>query len=191
MLVFYTDGLVERRDRPVQDGVAALRKICAAASAPDAAGIGEELLMRLADAPEDDIAIVVIRVPFPKGHPAANVAGPRRRRWRLSLDTASIGTARRAAARACEAWGYPRTSETELVVSELVANAVMHGRGSILLTLMDTGDGLRIEVAAHPAGGAPGPRGRLRHAHRGPSGGLGLAPVRCREGRLGAPADRA
>ena len=146
VLVFYTDGLVERRDRPVQDGVAALRKICAAASAPDAAGIGEELLMRLADAPEDDIAIVVIRVPFPKGHPAANVAGPRRRRWRLSLDTASIGTARRATARACEAWGYPRTSETELVVSELVANAVMHGRGSILLTLMDTGDGLRIEV---------------------------------------------
>jgi len=40
----------------------------------------------------------------------------------------------------------------ELVVSELVANAVLHGWGHVALRLFDTGDGLRIEVEdANPA----------------------------------------
>jgi hypothetical protein len=52
----------------------------------------------------------------------------------------------------CAAWGIPGASSAELVVSELVANAVMHGWGHVVLRLFDTGEGLRIEVEdANPA----------------------------------------
>ena len=48
--------------------------------------------------------------------------------------------------RTCQAWGIPDAANAELVVSELVANAVLHGYGHVSLQLYDTGDGLRIEV---------------------------------------------
>ncbi|WP_127126027.1 SpoIIE family protein phosphatase [Georgenia sp. SYP-B2076] len=167
VLVLFTDGLVERRDRPMRDGVEALRALTARVHAPDAAGVGEELL-QLADAPEDDVAIVVIRVP---GGPESEVdsAAPRRRRWQMPVDAASIGRARHAVRRACAAWGIEDVAAAELVISELMANAVMHGWGRIGLRLQDTGDGLRIEV--EDANPAP-PITRERHAGR--VGGFGM-----------------
>ncbi len=50
-LVFYTDGLIERRDRALRVGLEALVAASEAVTAVDAAGVGEELLSRLADAP--------------------------------------------------------------------------------------------------------------------------------------------
>jgi PAS domain S-box-containing protein len=144
VLVFYTDGLIERRDRALPDGLAALEQVAAAASARDAAGIGEELLARLADSPEDDVAVVVVRVPDQtdtSGH-----GGVRSRRWQLPGEPASIGRARHAVLRTCHAWEIEDVANAELVVSELVANAVLHGWGRVTLRLHDTGDGLRIEV---------------------------------------------
>lgn len=151
VLVLYTDGLIERRDRTLRAGLAALSETGASAGATDAAGIGEELLSRLADAPEDDVAVVVVRVPDPAREPTGSGA-PRRRRWSLPSDPASIGRARHAVVRTCAAWDIPGAAGAELVVSELVANAVMHGWGHVVLRLFDTGDGLRIEVEdANPA----------------------------------------
>ncbi len=145
VLVFYTDGLIERRDRPLPDGLAELRRIAAGATAVDAAGIGEELLSRLADNPEDDIAVVVVRVPD-----ATDTTGHggtvRSRRWQLPSEPASIGRARHAVVRTCRAWELGDPGNAELVVSELVANAVLHGWGRVTLRLQDTGEGLRIEV---------------------------------------------
>ncbi|TRW46476.1 SpoIIE family protein phosphatase [Georgenia yuyongxinii] len=150
VLVLYTDGLLERRDRPMRAGLEALRDLCARVHAPDAAGVGEELL-QLADAAEDDVALVVIRVPG-GSEGEVDVAAPRRRRWQLPVDAASIGRARHAVRRACAAWGIEDVAAAELVISELTANAVMHGWGRIGLRLQDTGDGLRIEVEdANPA----------------------------------------
>ncbi|GEL45275.1 hypothetical protein CHO01_03910 [Cellulomonas hominis] len=145
VLVFYTDGLIERRDRALLDGVAALREVAAGATAVDAAGIGEELLARLADSPEDDVAVVVVRIPDltdTSGH-GGNV---RSRRWQLPSEPASIARARHAVLRTCHAWELGDASNAELVVSELVANAVLHGWGRVTLRLHDTGEGLRIEV---------------------------------------------
>jgi len=161
ILVLYTDGLIERRTRTLRDGLAALREVGAASGGTDAAGVGEELLSRLAEAPEDDVAVVVVRVPDPDHEPTGNGA-PRRRRWSLPSEPESIGRARRAVVRTCAAWELPGAASAELVVSELVANAVMHGWGHVVLRLFDTGDGLRIEVEdANPAppvtaDGAPG-----------------------------------
>lgn len=151
VLVLYTDGLIERRDRPLRDGLEALVGVGAEAMGADAAGVGEELLARLADAPEDDVAVVVVRVPDPSAEPGGNGA-PRRRRWSLPSEPASIGRARHAVVRTCAAWDIPGAASAELVVSELVANAVMHGWGHVVLRLFDTGEGLRIEVEdANPA----------------------------------------
>ncbi len=145
VLVFYTDGLIERRDRALPDGLAALRAVAAGATAVDAAGIGEELLARLADSPEDDVAVVVVRIPDltdTSGH-GGNV---RSRRWQLPSEPASIARARHAVVRTCQAWELGDAANAELVVSELVANAVLHGWGRVTLRLHDTGEGLRIEV---------------------------------------------
>lgn len=146
VLVLYTDGLIERRDRRMRDGLEALVETAAGFGRQDAAGVGEELLSRLADSPEDDVAVVVVRVPDPRGDRAGGTPSPRRRRWTLPSEPASIGRARQAVLRTCAAWDIPGGSSAELVVSELVANAVLHGWGHLELRLQDTGDGLRIEV---------------------------------------------
>ena len=151
VVVYYTDGLVERRDRSLRDGLTVLETVAAGVTARDAAGIGEDLLSRLADHPEDDVAVVVLRVPGADDQLAGAVS-PRRRRWALPSEPASIGRARHAVVRTCEAWDIDDASNAELVVSELVANAVLHGWGHVALQLHDTGDGLRIEVEdANPA----------------------------------------
>ncbi|WP_245885769.1 SpoIIE family protein phosphatase [Xylanimonas oleitrophica] len=152
VLLFYTDGLIERRDRSLKVGLDALVATSRRITARDAAGVGEELLSRLADAPEDDVAIVVVRVPDPVGDAGTPALSPRSRRWLLPSEPASIGRARHAVLRSCEAWGLPDSASAELVVSELVANGVLHGWGNISLRLFDTGEGLRIEVEdANPA----------------------------------------
>ena len=136
----------------LRDGLDALSAVAAGVTARDAAGVGEELLSRLADHPEDDVAVVVVRVPSPAATPRGAPRSPRRRRWSLPSEAASIGRARHAVVRTCQAWGIADAANAELVVSELVANAVLHGYGHVSLQLYDTGDGLRIEVEdANPA----------------------------------------
>ncbi|MBC7290378.1 MAG: SpoIIE family protein phosphatase [Actinotalea sp.] len=152
VLVLYTDGLIERRDRRMRDGLEALVETAAAFGRQDAAGVGEDLLSRLADSPEDDVAVVVVRIPDPEGDGPGEGLSPRVRRWSFPSEPASIGRARQAVLRTCAAWGIPGGSSAELVVSELVANAVLHGWGHLQLRLYDTGDGVRIEVEdANPA----------------------------------------
>ncbi|WP_225755500.1 SpoIIE family protein phosphatase [Actinotalea sp. Marseille-Q4924] len=146
VLVLYTDGLIERRDRRMRDGLEALVDAAALFGRQDAAGVGEDLLSRLADKPEDDVAVVVVRVPDPAADGQDGGGALRRRRWSLPSQPSSIGRARQAVLRTCAAWGIPGASSAELVVSELVANAVLHGWGHLELRLYDTGDGLRIEV---------------------------------------------
>ncbi len=203
VLVLYTGGLVERRDRPLRDGVALLTQVCREVTAVDAAGIGEALLIRLADAPEDDVALVVVRLPDAATDARPTGGGPRRRRWMLPSEPASIGRARHAVVRTCHAWGLGDGAAAELVVSELMANAVMHGWGPVQLRLFDTGAGLRIEVEdlnpappvatdGHPGrvggfgmqiverladwGWRPSGEGKLVWARVRPTGGPGLIP---------------
>jgi len=170
-LVYYTDGLIERRDRGLREGLAALAGVAAHVTALDAAGIGEELLSRLADHPEDDVAVVVVRVPDPRDQ-LERARSPRRRRWSLPSEPASIGRARHAVVRTCQAWDIPEAANAELVVSELVANAVLHGYGHVSLQLYDTGDGLRIEVED----GNPAPP-VTTDGHPGRVGGFGMQIV--------------
>ena len=144
VLVLYTDGLIERRSRPMMDGLQLLREVTANLLETDAAGIGEQLLSALGEEPEDDLAVVVLRVP--SGTTVEAPGAPRQRRWQLPGDPASIGHARRLTVTSCAAWGLTCGPQAELVVSELVANAVLHGWGPVGLRLRHTARGLVVEV---------------------------------------------
>ena len=62
VLVLYTDGLVERRDRPVQDGISALEQLVQDAWDGDPEALCDVIIQRLASAPDrsDDVALMVI-----------------------------------------------------------------------------------------------------------------------------------
>jgi PAS domain S-box-containing protein len=173
VLVFYTDGLIERRDRALRDGIDALVAACGTVAAADAAGIGEDVLARLGDAPEDDMAVVVVRIPDDERVGGARHAEEQRqRRWVLPNEAASIGRARHAVLRTCHAWELPDAPAAELVVSELMANAVLHGWGQVALRLSDSDRGLRIEVEdSNPAPPVP------TEGHAGRVGGYGMQIV--------------
>jgi serine/threonine-protein kinase RsbW len=62
---------------------------------------------------------------------------------------------------------------SQLIVSELVTNAVMHGEGSIVLVLALENDHLRTEVIDEGTGNAPA----VRTAPGDATGGFGLRIV--------------
>ncbi|MGC5021143.1 PP2C family protein-serine/threonine phosphatase [Micromonospora sp. DT47] len=59
-LLLYTDGLIERRDRPVDEGTAELLDRIAGTAALSSAGLCD-LLLTAADSREDDIALLAVR----------------------------------------------------------------------------------------------------------------------------------
>jgi phosphoserine phosphatase RsbU/P len=72
-LCLYTDGLVERRDRPLDDGIARLR---AATTGTEPAAACAAVMAAMSDgtSPADDIALLILR------RPAQAAAGPDERR---------------------------------------------------------------------------------------------------------------
>ncbi len=78
VVVLYTDGLVERRDTDLDAGTARLHATLAELAGRDLHELCDELLARmLPDAPEDDVALVAVRLqPRARSRPAE--AGPDR-----------------------------------------------------------------------------------------------------------------
>lgn len=80
-LLLYTDGLVERRDRPLDDGLAALRDAADDLSrdgrVPDIDSLCDSLVERLAPHPTDDLCVLALRVPEqpPPTRPVGRGAG--------------------------------------------------------------------------------------------------------------------
>lgn len=90
----------------------------------------------------------------------------------LAEEMGSISVARQVAQDAMTAWGYRgRREDVLLVVSELVTNALVHGRGEPVLRVI--GGSRRIRVEVGDASEEP-PRPR----NPGPSDGWGLHVVR-------------
>ena len=73
----------------------------------------------------------------------------------FSSDTAEVVRARRMVGAHLRAWGYGDEVEAmTLAVSELVTNAVVHGRGLVEVTLTAQDGAIRVAVADH-GGGRP------------------------------------
>jgi sigma-B regulation protein RsbU (phosphoserine phosphatase) len=64
LLCLYTDGLVERRGQPIDEGIARLRAAVAAAE-PEAAAASAMAAMTGAAPHQDDVALLVLRRPYP------------------------------------------------------------------------------------------------------------------------------
>lgn len=92
--------------------------------------------------------------------------------YRLPSQASSPGEARALACACAEDLDAEALIALELIVSELVTNAVQHGVGEITLSLAPTDDGIRVGVHDH-GGGVPEPRASDPRA----TGGRGLRLV--------------
>ncbi|WNI21304.1 SpoIIE family protein phosphatase [Streptomyces sp. ITFR-16] len=140
-LVLCTDGLVEVRGQDIGAGLAAL---CASAAHP-AASMDDacDTIIRALNPSggrKDDVALLMARL---NGIGADDVA-----EWQLALDPREVSRARRLVRGRLLDWELPDAVEAaELMVSELVTNAVRHGRTHhIGLRLVRT-DALLCEVS--------------------------------------------
>jgi PAS domain S-box-containing protein len=129
LLALYTDGLVESRDHPLDEGLQAF-----VGALTDPARPLEDVCDQVLDTldthhGEDDLALLMARV---QGLPAESVGD-----WTLPREPRSVGRARELARGRLLGWDLePLVDTTELLVSELVTNALRYGEGEIRLRLL-------------------------------------------------------
>ncbi|WP_309063634.1 SpoIIE family protein phosphatase [Streptomyces sp.] len=147
LLALYTDGLVESRDHPLDEGLRAFvgaltdpphpspghRSSTTAQRAdtrPNLEDVCDHVLNTLnPHHGEDDIALLMARI---QGLPAESVGD-----WTLPREPRSVGRAREYARAQLLSWDLePLVDTTELLVSELVTNALRYGEGEIRLRLL-------------------------------------------------------
>ncbi|WP_149184377.1 SpoIIE family protein phosphatase [Streptomyces sp. TRM49041] len=129
LLALYTDGLVESRDHPLEEGLQAFRRALTAAGRP-LEDVCDHVLNTLDTRHgQDDIALLMARI---RGLPAEAVGD-----WRLPREPRSVGRARELARAQLTTWALePLVDTVELLVSELVTNALRYGEGEIRLRLL-------------------------------------------------------
>lgn len=66
--------------------------------------------------------------------------------WVLASDLSAASQARRHLAEACAGIPDETVYTARLLVTELVSNAVLHGRGTVLLTVTRDDAGIRVDV---------------------------------------------
>ncbi|MEV0493080.1 SpoIIE family protein phosphatase [Streptomyces atratus] len=180
-LLLYTDGLVESRLRDVWTGIEQLRERLAATArltgpdhSPPLEALCDDVLDILGPGDrDDDIALLAARF---DGIAPSDVAY-----WFLEPEDSAPGRARRLARRALSRWGLDELSDSvELLVSEVVTNAVRYAERPVTLRLLRT-DILRCEV------GDDAPQlPRQRRARDMDEGGRGLFLVNRLARRWGA-----
>ncbi|WP_455711783.1 SpoIIE family protein phosphatase [Streptomyces collinus] len=161
-LVFYTDGLVEDRERGIDTGLEALRHALAGARRSPEETCQDVLDALLPARSSDDIALLVART---------RLLDPSRvAEWEVPGDPAVVAGIRADVTRRLRVWGLEELAfTTELIVSELVTNAIRYGIGPIRLRVLRDGDSLICEVAD---GSSTSPH--LRRAAITDEGGRGL-----------------
>ncbi|MEW1900548.1 ATP-binding SpoIIE family protein phosphatase [Streptomyces sp. NPDC086147] len=180
-LLLYTDGLVESRLRDVWTGIEQLRERLAATAqltgpdhSPPLEALCDDVLDMLGPGDrDDDIALLAARF---DGIAPSDVAY-----WFLDPEDAAPGRARRLARRALARWDLEElTDSVELLISEVVTNAVRYAERPVTLRLLRT-DVLRCEV------GDDSPQlPRQRRARDTDEGGRGLFLVNRLARRWGA-----
>ncbi|WP_052190162.1 SpoIIE family protein phosphatase [Streptomyces sp. NRRL S-1824] len=129
LLALYTDGLVEAQHRDVNTGLHALRTALAD-TAPSLETTCDRVLdTLLGERPADDVALLIARTrALDNGHVAV---------WDLPADPAFVAEARFKATAQLHAWGLDDLAYvTELVVSELVTNAIRYASAPVQLRLI-------------------------------------------------------
>ncbi|MGW1887202.1 SpoIIE family protein phosphatase [Streptomyces sp. NPDC001970] len=129
VIALYTDGLIEDRDHDIDVGMDRLATALAHPGLPL-----EDLCSSAIDtlptrAPSDDVTLLLARTRQLGPSQAAS--------WQLPADPAVVSRARALATSQLDRWGLEHLADaTELIVSELVTNALLHGSGPIGLRLI-------------------------------------------------------
>ncbi|MFF3465094.1 SpoIIE family protein phosphatase [Streptomyces sp. NPDC002619] len=178
ILALYTDGLLEARDHDIDE---ALDKMFAELARPAASldTVCDRVLSALlTHRPDDDIALLVART---RALHADRVAS-----WDLASDPQVVAQARKYVDEQLSAWELDDAAFfTELVVSELVTNAIRYGRPPIQLRLIHQDNTLISEV--FDSGGTTP---HMRRARTFDEGGRGLLLVAQLAQRWGTRHDR-
>jgi PAS domain S-box-containing protein len=161
VVALYTDGLIEASDRDVDVG---FERLCFALAHPDRPleEICDTMVrILLPDHPHDDVAFLIART---HALPPDRVAA-----WEVPSDPRAVHEARDNASRKLTEWGLEDYAfTTELIVSELITNAITHACGPISLRLIHE-RALICEVSD-----ASNTSPHLRRAHSTDEGGRGL-----------------
>ncbi|MER7721866.1 SpoIIE family protein phosphatase [Streptomyces flaveolus] len=170
--VLYTDGLVERRNEDLDEGIAALeRALSGATGSPQV--VCDRLVRSAGVTPEhdDDVAVLVLQHPARKGAEAELF---RNATLELLGGVEAAPRARAFASGVLASWRFPADLHDAgvLATSELVANSLQHGTPPMRLRLRRTDRRLIIEVTD---GDDHLPR--RRRAEPGDESGRGIAIV--------------
>ncbi|MGW3178724.1 SpoIIE family protein phosphatase [Kitasatospora sp. NPDC001119] len=160
-LVLYTDGLVEDRQRDIDEGLELLRAALAGPPRTPEQTCADVLGAMLPEHPQDDIALLVART---------RVLAPEQvAQWEVPSDPAAVREVRAAVAERLTAWGLAEAAfVTELILSELVTNAIRYGSGPIRVRLLRD----RSLICEVSDGSSTSPH--LRYAATEDEGGRGL-----------------
>ncbi|MEU9997084.1 SpoIIE family protein phosphatase [Streptomyces sp. NPDC050848] len=163
MLAFFTDGLVESRGDDIEQGMERLRS--SLADADPSQGLGEMCQSIFDDVlpqePTDDVALLLART---QALSVDHVA-----EWQLEADLSLVAHARELVMGRLSDWQLDELGfVTELVVSELVTNAIRYAGGPVGLRLIR--DRQLICEVSDPSSTQP----RLRRARETDEGGRGL-----------------
>ncbi|WP_055589996.1 SpoIIE family protein phosphatase [Streptacidiphilus griseoplanus] len=161
-LVLYTDGLVEVRDRDIDVGLELLRTTLAGVADRSPEEIcGAVLHAMLPARPGDDVALLVART--------RRLAPDQVASWDVPSDPAAVGGVRAAVTRRLADWGLEDLAfTTELLLSELITNAIRYGSGPIGVRLLR--DASLICEVSDTSSTSP----HLRYATTTDEGGRGL-----------------
>jgi hypothetical protein len=164
LLALYTDGLVGSRERDADDGITELQRVLNHSATSLEALCDTVMDGMLLDSRTDDAALLLARTRALDPHHVAD--------WDVEPDTAQVPHARKFAVDRVDAWGLEEAAfVTELVVSELVTNAIRYGEPPIRLRLIrDTSLICEVSDASNTAP-------HLRRARAFDEGGRGLLLV--------------
>ncbi|WP_435897407.1 SpoIIE family protein phosphatase [Streptomyces tsukubensis] len=161
-LVLYTDGLVEDRDRDIDEGLTLLRDTLSGHGGRTPDETCEAVLRALLpESPRDDIALLVGRT---RVLDASRVA-----EWDVPSDPSAVADVRARVAGTLKEWELEDEAfTTELILSELVTNAIRYAVGPIRVRLIRD-RALICEVSDHSSTSP-----HLRQAASTDEGGRGL-----------------
>ncbi|MFJ4582722.1 SpoIIE family protein phosphatase [Streptomyces echinatus] len=164
VVALFTDGLIDYRDRDL-DGAAEELLQAFGTPADSLEALCDNVLKALLPAqPWDDVALLLART---RALGADRVAT-----WDVPPDPAQVAVVRQAATEQLITWGLAEASfVTELVVSELVTNAIRYGEPPIQLRL------IRDRALICEVSDASSTSPHLRRAHAYDEGGRGLLLV--------------
>ena len=164
LLALYTDGLVESRERDLDAGVEVMCRALATASRSLDATCDSIFTTLLGEHPSDDAALLIARTRLLGAGRVATLD--------IAHDPAQVAEARKWAGATLAGWGLEEAAfVTELVVSELVTNAIRYGQAPVQLRLVR--DRTLICEVSDGSNTAP----HLRRARTLDEGGRGLLLV--------------